>query len=68
MLFHVSARVQGLFGAAHVLYAELAHCESRLVDTGRLGTRSQDVGLDGDVVGVCYSLDLVKEAADVSRE
>lgn len=46
----------------HVLYAELAHCESRLVDTGRLRTRSQHVGLYGDVSGVCYPVHLVKEA------
>jgi hypothetical protein len=46
-----------------ILDAELAHCESRLVDAGRFGTRAQDVGLDGDVVGICYSLDLVEEAA-----
>jgi hypothetical protein len=46
-----------------ILDAELAHCEPRLVDTGRLGTRAQDVGLDGDVVGICYSLNLIEEAA-----
>jgi hypothetical protein len=50
-------------GTGRILDAELAHCESRLVDTGRFRTRAQDVGLDGDVVGIGYSLDLVEEAA-----
>jgi hypothetical protein len=62
MLFHISRHAGGLSEHAHVLDAELAHGESCLVDTGRLRSRSQDVGLDGDVVGVCYSLDLVEEA------
>jgi hypothetical protein len=68
MLFHVSRASEAGLEKRHVLYAELAHCEARLVDTGRLGTRSQDVGLDGDVVGICYSLHLVEEAVGVSRE
>jgi hypothetical protein len=42
----------GVSGIAHALDAELAHCEARLVDARRLGARAQDVGLDGDVVGV----------------
>jgi hypothetical protein len=36
----------------HALDAKLAHCKPRLVDAGGLGTRAQDVGLDGDVVGI----------------
>jgi hypothetical protein len=66
MLFQVSPQAPGLSGHGHVLDAELAHCESCLVDTGRLCTRAQDVGFDGNVVGVCYSLDLVEETGCVS--
>ena len=40
MLFHVSLNTRIWFEGAHVLYAELAHRESCLVDTGGLGTRS----------------------------
>jgi hypothetical protein len=49
----------------HVLDAQLAHGESCLVDAGCLGSCSQDVRLDGNVVGVCYSLDLFEKATRV---
>jgi hypothetical protein len=63
MLFQVSLPRARSVAGRDVLDAQLAHCESCLVDARRLSTRSQDVGLDGDVAGVCYPLDLVEEAA-----
>jgi hypothetical protein len=51
MLFQVS-RNASVPARGHILDAQLAHGKSCLVDAGGLGTRSQDVGLDGDVVGV----------------
>jgi hypothetical protein len=47
----------------HILYAQLTHCEACFVYTGSLCTRTQDVGFDGNVVGVCYPDYFVEEAS-----
>ncbi len=46
-----------------LLYAQLAHCKPRFVDTGRLRSRSQDVCFYRDVVGTRYPQHLIKETA-----
>ena len=50
---------------SNLLYAELAHLEPRLVDTGRLCPRSEDVCLCRCVVGRRYPLDLIEKAANL---
>lgn len=66
MLVCISEAGRDLF-ERHVLNAQLAHGESGLVDTRCLCTRSQDIGFDGNVVGICYSFYFVKEAVEVSK-
>lgn len=44
------------------LYAELAHCEPRLVDTSRLRTSPEYVSFGRYVVWCRYPLRFVKEA------
>jgi hypothetical protein len=49
-----------------ILYAQLAHCESRLVYTSSLGTCSENVGHIGDVIRRCYSLGFLEETNHLS--
>lgn len=44
------------------LYAELAHLESRLVDTGRLCSRAENVHLVWQIVGYDDAHDFLEEA------
>lgn len=53
---------EGETGLCRVLYAELAHCESCLVDTSGFGTRAKHICLVWYIVARCYSSDLVEEA------
>lgn len=50
-----------------ILYAELTHGESGFVDTGGLGTCAQDIGFNGNVIGIRYPHHLIEEADIVSR-